>query len=86
MFGLIIGAVSGAAQFWMLSKFTKAVTGGALNTKTVSLGLSQFFLPIIVLVGCALLFKDGLLWAAVGMICVLVGCAFVQFLRSHKQR
>ena len=84
LFGLIIGAASGAAQFWLLSRFTKAVTGGALDTKSVLLGVCQFFLPLIVLAGCALLFTDGLIWAAVGMAGLLIGCALVQFVLSRK--
>jgi len=84
LFGLIIGAASGAVQFWMLSRFTKSVTGGALNTKAALLGVCQFLLPLLVLAGCALLFADGLLWAGVGMIGVIVSCALVQFLRSRK--
>ena len=80
LIGLIIGAVSGVLQFWMLTKFTKAVTGGGFSGKTALLGVSQFFLPLIVLLGCAFLLNNALLWAAIGMIAALVVCALARFL------
>ena len=83
---IIIGAASGFAQFKMLSMFTKAVTGGAMNVKTVLLGVCQFFLPLAVLLGCALLFPDCLLWTAVGMAAALIGCSLTRFLLQFKQR
>ena len=82
--GLIIGAVSGLLQFWMLAKFTKAVTGGGLDKKAALLGACQFLLPLVVLLGCAFLFYDSLLWAASGMVAVLVVCSTVRFLLNKK--
>ena len=84
LLGLIIGAASGTLQFWMLTRFTKAVTGGGLDNKAVLFGVCQFLLPLIVLLGCAYLFYNALLWAAIGMIAVLVVCAFVRFIFAKK--
>lgn len=87
MLGLVIGAASGAVQFWMLLKFVNAVTGGILNTKAVLLGVFQFFLPLVVLLSCALLFPGSLLPAASGMAGALIICAVTRFLitiRSNR--
>ena len=64
----------------MLSKFTKAVTGGGFSGKTALLGVLQFFLPLVVLLGCALLLNSALLWAAIGMIAALVVSALVRYI------
>ena len=84
LIGLIIGVVSGVVQFWMLAKFTKAVTGGGLDKKAALFGVCQFLLPLIVLLGCAFLFYNALLWAAIGMIAVLVVCSTIRFLLNKK--
>ena len=84
LIGLIIGVASGILQFWMLSKFTKAVTGGGLDKKAVILGSCQFLLPLVVLLGCSFLLRDSLLWAALGMVAVLVVCSFARVLINKK--
>ena len=84
LIGLAIGAVSGVLQFWMLSRFTKAVTGGGLDKKAVLFGVCQFLLPLIVLLACAFLIRDSLLWAAIGMVVVLVLSSFVKFFLTKK--
>lgn len=84
MFGLIIGAVSGGFQFWMLSRFTNAVTRGALDIKAVLFGISQFFLPVAVLLLCALLLPNGLMWSGIGMAACLIICAFTKFILVRR--
>ena len=84
MIGLIIGAVSGAAQFLLLSKFTASVTGGTLCVKTALFGVSQFFIPVAVLLCCALLFPAGLMWSGIGMAASLVICALINFVFRLK--
>ena len=84
LLGLIIGVVAGVLQFWMLLKFTKAVTGGFLGNKTVLLGLGQFLLPLAVLLICAFLLIDALLWAAIGIVGTLVLCGITRFAISRK--
>ena len=86
LIGLVIGVASGAVQFWMLSKFTRAITDGAINVKSVLFGMSQFFLPIVVLLCCALLFPAGLMWSGIGMAASLLFCAIVGFLITVKKR
>ena len=85
LLGLVIGVASGLLQFRMLAKFTRAVTAGVMNSKTVFFGASQFLLPLAVLLGCAFMLGDSLLWAAAGMVGVLVVCSFTRFIAAHKQ-
>ena len=82
MIGLLIGAISGAVQFWMLAKFTASVTSGSITVKSVLLGVFQFFLPFIVLLCCALLLPDGLMWSGIGMAAELIICALLKFTAS----
>ena len=84
MIGLFIGAASGTVQFRMLSKFTSAVTCGALNVKAVLLGTSQFFLPLAVLLICALILPEYLMWSGIGMAAALTVCALASFITSRK--
>ena len=84
LIGLIIGVVSGILQFWMLVRFTKAITGDGLDKKAVLFGVCQFLLPLIVLVGCAFLLRGSLLWAAIGMVVVLVSCSTIKFVFIKK--
>ena len=78
--GFIIGAVSGVVQFLMLAKFTKAVTSGGFDKKAAMYGVFQFILPLIVLLVCAFLLVDALLWAAIGIIAALVICALARYI------
>ena len=84
--GLIIGACSGFLQFILLAKFAGAVTGEGLDNKTALLGAMQFFLPLVVLLCCAFLLYDSLVWAAVGMAASLVACALIRFVKKSRQR
>ena len=84
MLGFIIGAASGVIQFWMLSKFTGAIILGKLNSKVVLFAVSQFILPLIVLLCCSLLLPLSLLWAGVGMAVSLIFCAVIKFLLTPK--
>ena len=79
LIGLILGAASGVVQFWLLALFTRAVTGGGLDRRAVFLGVFQFFLPFAVLVGCAFLLRDALLWAGVGMAVSLSLLALIRY-------
>ena len=84
LLGLIIGVVSGVLQYWMLSKFTGAVTGGALDNKAVLFGVGQFLLPLAVLLCCAFVLNDSLLWAAIGMAASLTLCALARFVIARS--
>ena len=83
--GLIIGIISGAAQFLILAKFTSIVTGNAQKKTSAFYAIIQFALPFAVLVGCALLIEGSLLWAAIGMTVTLMLCAFLRFILSNKK-
>ena len=83
--GFMIGVISGAMQFIMLSKFTSSVTSASFNKKTVIFAVIQFLLPLVVLVGCAFLIEGGLLWAAVGMSASLMLCAVTRFFLSNRK-
>lgn len=72
MIGLFIGIAAGLIQFWLLSKFTKLITRGSMNPKCLLLGFSQFFLPMLVLIGVAFIRRQDLLLAAVGITATLV--------------
>jgi hypothetical protein len=79
---LIIGLVSGVLQFLMLAKFSAAVTGGGMSKTTVLFGICQFFLPVAILLGCALVLRDSLLWAAAGMVVALISLAIIRFVKK----
>jgi len=85
-FGIFIGLISGIIQFFMLSKFTGAITQGKFSNKTVLFALTQFFFPFAVLVVCAFFLQDSLMWIAIGMGTALITCGIVKFImpsRSH---
>ena len=84
LLGLMIGVASGLLQFYMLSRFTKAVTGGSLNTKAVMLGIGQFITPLVVLLICAFLLNNALLWAGIGIVAALTICALARFIFAQK--
>ena len=84
LLGLIIGAVSGYLQFLMLASFTKAITSGGIGNKAVLFGVMQFFLPLAVLIVCAFLLRESLIWASVGMAGVLLAFAFARFIFARR--
>lgn len=85
MVGLLIGAASGVGQFFMLSVFTRSITSGTISIKSVLFGVSQFFLPIVVLLCCALLFPKGLMWSAIGIAATLIGCSATRFILTFRR-
>jgi len=82
--GLIIGVISGTVQFFLLSRFTGAVTKGKVNNKTVLFALTQFLFPFAVLVVCAFFIPDSLMWAGVGMGGALVASAVAKFILTAR--
>ena len=85
MLGFIIGAATGMASYWLLYRFTCAVTCGKINNKVILIAVSQLFLPLIVLVCCALLLHQSLLWVGVGIAASLIICAVARFLFTFKR-
>lgn len=86
MLGFIIGAISGALQFWLLSKYTAAIISGQYGTKMILFAVSQFLIPLAVLLGCAFILFESLHWAGAGMAASLMACAAFRFLVSGKRR
>ena len=85
MAGGILGAVFGAAQFWLLLTGVRSV--GAAKLKVWALAL-QFFCPLAGLLLCAWLFRPQLVACAVSMGAVLIAGALwwaVKLRRQDKQ-
>jgi len=84
LLGFIIGAVSGAVQFFLLLKFTGSITGGKFGKKTVLFAVTQFLFPFAVLLLCAFVLTDELLLVVGGMAAVLIGSAVVKFIITSR--
>ncbi|MCL2152689.1 MAG: hypothetical protein FWH57_07010 [Oscillospiraceae bacterium] len=87
MLGFFIGAASGVIQFWLLSRFTGAVTSSQVqfNKRFILLAVSQILFPMVILACCALLLRQSLLWTGVSMAASLIICAIARFLSTFLQ-
>ena len=81
---VLIGVVVGAIQFYLLFKFVTSVTGGKSGTRTLLFAITQFLFPFAVLVICAFLLPDSLMWLGIGIGVSLIACAVVKFLFVSK--
>ena len=86
LIGIVIGTVSGVAQFLLLSVFTSAVSRGAINNRAVFFAAIQFLVPVIVLVSCAQIQQISLLWTGVSMAVALIICAGTHFFFAFKSQ
>ncbi|MDR2357968.1 MAG: hypothetical protein LBD92_07815 [Oscillospiraceae bacterium] len=86
MAGFLIGVVTGGAHFWLLSRFTRAVTGGGLTGGAALLGVAQFLLPLAVLLAVAFVRREMLLTAGAGMAAALIGCALARFAVARARK
>ncbi|MCL2627805.1 MAG: hypothetical protein FWD44_03810 [Oscillospiraceae bacterium] len=77
--GFGIGAISGAVQFFLLSKFTGSATGGKSGMRTVLFALTQFLFPFAVLLISAFLLEGDILPIGIGMAASLVVCAVIKY-------
>jgi len=90
--GLIIGAASGILQYYLLLKFTTALTGGMFNKKAVLFAVTQFFLPLAVFLSCIfflgedILGENYLMWTGIGMAAALIISAVVKYLTALKSK
>ena len=84
LIGLILGAVAGATQFVLFARLSKILSSGDFDRKVLFLGIGQFLLPLVVLVGCALVISDSLVWAAIGLATSLCILAVTRFANSRK--
>jgi len=83
--GLLIGIATGVLQFYMLKKFTGAVSLGKITNKTVIFAITQFLFPFAVLVICAFLIRDHLMWVGIGIAAALVIGAILWFVIFSKK-
>jgi len=83
---IIIGIIAGIIQFYLLQKFTGAVTMGKITNKTVIFAITQFLFPFAVLVACAFLIGDKLLWVGIGIASSLIICAIIRFIKVSKSK
>ena len=84
MLGFFIGAASGTVQYFLLSRFTRSVTGGKFGKKGVLFAITQFLFPFTVLLICAFFLSAELLMIGIGMAASLVVCALVRFFIVSK--
>ena len=82
--GLLIGIATGAVQFILLLKFVISVTAGKAGLKTLFFALTQFLFPFAILVVCAFLIYDSLMWAGIGIAASLITCGVVKFVFMSK--
>ena len=81
MLGFLIGLATGSIQFFLLSKFTGALTKGKINGKTVLFIITQFLLPFaVLLVSAIFLGVEALMMIGIGIATALIVCAVVKFI------
>jgi len=83
---LLVGLATGAVQFYLLFKFVNNVTGEGIGKKTILFALTQFLFPFAVLVICAFLLPENLLWVGIGIAVALIIFAVVRFVRVSKEK
>ena len=83
---LLVGLVTGAIQYYLLFKFVNNITGNGVGKKTVLFALTQFLFPFAVLIICAFLLPDNLLWVGIGIAAALIVFAVVRFVRISKEK
>ena len=83
---LLIGGATGVVQFFLLYKFVTSVTGGKTGTKTIIFAVTQFLFPFAILVICAFLLPDSLMWVGIGVAAALITCAIIRFVKVSKQK
>jgi len=84
--GFLIGIASGVVQFFLLLKFTTAVTGGKINGKVAIFAITQFLFPFAVLLLCAFFLNEKLMWVGIGMAAALIISAVIRFLTVSKSK
>jgi len=82
--GLLVGIITGVVQFFLLYKFVTSVTSGKSGMKTVIFAITQFLFPFLVLVACAFLLQDSLMWVGIGTGASLIVSAIIKFVFVNK--
>jgi len=83
---VLIGVVTGIVQFYLLYKFVTSVTGGKAGTKTIIFAITQFLFPFAILVICAFLLPNSLMWVGIGVAASLITCAILRFVKVSRQK
>ena len=86
MFGFFIGVIAGIVQFLLLMKFTGAVTKGKMTGKTVIFAVTQFLFPFAVLVLCAFIIVDSLMFVAIGIASAMICSAVVRYIITSRSK
>ncbi len=86
MIGFILGAAVGALQFFLLYRFTSAVTTKGMSIASVTPGIIQFFLPLAILVPVAFLLRSQLIFVGAGLAAALICGAVIFFARTASRR
>ena len=82
--GLVVGIITGTIQFFLLSKFVTSVTGSKFGNKTLIFAITQFLFPFAVLIACAFLIGDSLMWVGIGIASALIIGAVIKFVFVSK--
>ena len=87
MIGFFIGAISGSAQYWMLSKFYGQAATGRRSISTMIFVFSQFLLPFILLLSTMMILADGAMLVGIGMLAALFLCFIGEriYIKSGKK-
>ena len=81
---LIVGLITGTIQFYLLFKFVTSITGGKTGSKTLIFAITQFIFPFLVLIACAFLMGDNLMWVGIGIASALIIGAVIKFFLVSK--
>jgi hypothetical protein len=83
--GIVIGLVVGAAQFLLLLRFTKRVTGGS-GSGFVLFGLLQWILPFAALLLVGLFYTAALLPAGITIAVTLIAGAAARIIIGGRKK
>jgi hypothetical protein len=87
MLGLAAGLLFGALQFWILWRFTGCIAGGSNGHLFMLLGLSQYLLPLLVLIVAAFFWFQELILTAIGLTVVpIIGAVWYAYANLHGKK
>jgi hypothetical protein len=82
----LAGAAAGLGYLFVLSRFTKQVTGGGFSTRTAVFAFVQFLIPLATLLLFALINEDSVLWVAVSMVASLLAGSVIRFVLVGRKK
>ena len=86
LLGFFIGAAAGSLQFYLLSKFVKAVISGNLRVSDTLIGLLQFFIPFFTLLITAFIDSGSILPVGIGIAAALLVWAIAKFITIMSKK